>query len=372
MAAPLLTLRPLDPERCAWVLDTDGRLSSGTSSWTRLPRPTPPARIRLLLPGDWVSHASVSIAARNPRLISQALPYALEEQLAEDIERLRIVHGARDADGRVPARIVRRQALDELLARLRAEGLQPDGVYSELDALPDPAEGWNTLALPDLVLARGPKGLAMAMEPALLAAALGGSGTQAIEAAEGPWIWLHRHLDERGAIDVLGGGGRASGTLERLRPWRIPAAIAASALLLQGGLMVLETMQLNHQRTVMQADIERMAREAAPEVKRWINPLAQLRQMASGTGVPAASQAGMLELLAKAAPVLAAQPGIKLGNLRYQGHTLDAQLGAADGATLESLLKTLKQESGMQAELAEQRVEGAEAQARLRLKGAKG
>ena len=84
------------------------------------------------------------------------------------------------------------------------------------------------------------------------------------------------------------------------------------------------------------------------------------------------SEARSMELLAKAAPALAAQPGIKLGNLRYQGNTLDAQLSASEGTALENLLNALRQQSGMQAELAEQRVEGREAQARLRLKGAQG
>lgn len=372
MAAPLLTLRPLHEGRCAWVLDIDGRLTSGESSWNTLPRPTPTPRTRLLLPGDWVTHAMVGIAAKNPRLIAQALPYALEEQLAEDIEQLRIAHGPRDVQGRVPARIVRRQPLDDLLARLKAEGIEPDGVYSELDALPNASEGWNTLTLPNLVLARGIDGLALAMETELLSAALGGSPHHTLNAPDGPWIWLHRHLDERTAIDFLGGSGRSSDMLERLRPWRIPAAIAACALILQGGLMVLETAQLNHERTTMQADIERLAREAAPDVKRWINPLTQLRQMASSTGAPSTRQTDMLELLAKAAPALAAQPGIKLGNLRYQGNTLDAQLSASEGTALENLLNALRQQSGMQAELAEQRVEGREAQARLRLKGAQG
>lgn len=372
MAAPLLTLRPLDEARCAWVMERDGRLTNGEAVWEALPRPSPDARIRLLLPGDWVTHAEATIAAKNPRLIAQALPYALEEQLAEEVEQLRIAHGPRDAQGRVPARVVRRDRLDALLARLKALGIAPDAIYSELDALPRPDQGWSRLPLPGLTLARTADGQALALESEMLEAVLGDAATHAIDAPEGPWAWLHRHLDERQGIDLLGGQNRANGLAEKLRPWRIPAAIAASALLLQAGLMVAETVHLNHERAALQADIERLAREAAPEVRRWVNPLAQLRQMATGPKAATAQGTGLLPLLAQTAPALAAQPAIKLGQLRYQGSTLDAQLSASQGAAFDALLATLRKQSGVTAELAEQRVEGAQAQARLRLKGGQG
>ena len=196
---------------------------------------------------------------------------------------------------------------------------------------------------------------------------IGDEPHQSIATPEGPLAWLHRHLRERDAIS-LSGEGQAPHLTERLRPWRVPAAIAATALLLHGGLMLHDTYTLGQQRATLQADIERMARAAAPEVSRWINPVAQLRQMAGG-GATTADAAGMLDLLARLAPALAARPDIKLGNLRFQGGTLEAQLSTGSGSGLEALLGALNKEPGLQAELAEQRVEGGQASARLRLKG---
>jgi|GEM_PF-2321612 len=381
MPPPLLTLRPLDAARCAWAMEQDGRLTHGASSWEALPRPAPGARIRLLLPGDQVTHASTVIAARNPRMIAKALPYALEEQLAEDVEQLRIAHGPSDAGGRVAARVTRGDRLDALLVRLKALSLAPDAVYSELDALPAPAEGWAVLRLAPptgegdetgLILARSADDQTLALEPSLLDAVLGDAPRRAIHAPDGPWVWLHRHLDERGAINLIDARGEYGALAGQLRPWRVPAVLAACALLLQVGLMMAETVRLNHERAIMQADIERLARDAAPEVRRWINPLAQLRQMTSGAATSTPSVSGLLPLLAQAAPLLAAQPAINLGQLRYQGRTLDAQLSAPQGAALDALLASLRKQPGLSAELAEQRVEGAQAQARLRLKGARG
>ncbi|MGK0673500.1 MAG: type II secretion system protein GspL [Halothiobacillaceae bacterium] len=367
MPVSLMTLRPLDEDRCAWVLETNDGIQFGEARWSDLPRPSETTRVRLLLPGEKVTHSSARLAARNPRLIAQALPYALEEQLAEEIEQLRIAHGPRDSSGQVQARIVRRQDLDLLLERLRQNGIQPDVVYSELDALPTPVEGWITLEWGGIMLARSREGQALALEPELLTKLLGDAPVHAVLVPDHPLLVLHQHLDEARAIDLLG-HDRREDLRERLRPWRTPAILAATALLLQGGLMLHDIRNLERQRAAMQAEIERMAHEAAPEVKRWVNPVVQLRQLTTG-GATYPAESGMLDMLAKLAPALAARPDIKLGPLRFQGGTLEAQLSAAESGSFEALLETLRKRQGTAVELAEQRVEGGQATARLRMKG---
>ncbi|MFZ5580827.1 MAG: type II secretion system protein GspL [Pseudomonadota bacterium] len=375
MTHSLLTLRPLGmpPENgpWAWVMETGGRLRSGISPAHELFRPTDGMRTRLLLPGGTVTHASVEIASKNPRLIAQALPFALEEHVAEDIEQLRIAHGPRAADGRLEARIVRHSALDGALAALKQAGIEPDAAYSELDALPRPVQGWTSLTLPDLVLARNADGQALALEPELMGALTGSADCHELSAPEGPWVWLHRNVREAETIDLLGRQRRAGVLTEKLRPWRIPAAIASAALLLQAGLMAAETMHLNRERAAMQADIERLAREAAPDVRRWINPLAQLRQMAKG-GPDATRGEGMLALLGAAAPALGNRDSVTPGVLRYHNRTLELDLDARDSTAFERLLESLRKQPGLQAELADQRVDGGQATAKLRIREVKG
>jgi general secretion pathway protein L len=63
------------------------------------------------------------------------LPFALEEQLAEDVETLHFAAGKREADGRVPVAVVRRALVTDWIARLSAAGLTPQRLYSEGDAL---------------------------------------------------------------------------------------------------------------------------------------------------------------------------------------------------------------------------------------------
>ena len=225
----------------------------------------------------------------------------------------------------------------------------------------------------DAVAARLPSSVRLTREPA----------------PQGAWVWLHQHLDEVHGIDFLAGRGRGRDWGEALRPWAWPAALAASIFVAQLGLMLMQTHQLRQQTQAMQAELEDVARKAAPEVRRWVNPLVQLRQMAKGSGI-AEAEGGFLPMLALMSPALQSQPAVKLGALRYQasaraqegktpasagrssgrpsGGVLEAQLEAPGAEMLEALKNGLKLPAGVQGELGGLRAEGGRAEARLRIK----
>ena len=398
----VLTLRPQQGASWAWVLQTADNTLFGQGSLEDMPRPVAGTRIRLLLPGDWVTHATVTISAKSPRLIAQALPFALEDSLAEELEQTRIAHSARAADGSVSARVVNRARLDACLAVLAERNLAPDAVFSELDAIPKPYEGWVLLPLDEAqVLARSSNDEAMRLDTTWLASLLPENTSVHVintgnldcaaswqvtrePAPQGAWVWLHQHLREADGIDFLAGQGRGKAWSDSLRPWAIPAALAAGIVVAQLGFMLMQTHQSQQRIKTMQAEIEREAREAAPEVKRWVNPLAQLRQMAKGGQSASDTAGGLLPLLAALSPALEAQPTVKLGNLRYQAATpqgtkpgktgakssgtLDVQLSASDTAALTAIPMSFKTQPRIQADLDGLRAEGGQAEARLRLK----
>jgi len=405
MSLDVLTLRPLPGHVWAWVLQTTTGVRSAETELAAVSRPAAGTRVRLLLPGDWVTHAAVVINAKSPRLIAQALPFALEESIAEEVEQVRIAHGVRAADGSVQARVVNRARLDVLLAELAAQNLQPDAIFSELDAIPQPHEGWVLLPLADAVLMRSAEEAmrvdATWLNDVLVAQAevhvIDVPGADSVlpqlpsgcvlsrePAPQGAWVWLHQHLRETNAIDFLAGQGRGKAWSESLRPWALPAGLAASVLVAQLGLMLVQTHQLKQHTLAMQAEIERVAREAAPEVKRWVNPLSQLRQMAKSGGGASTAAGEFLPLLATLSPALNVQPAVRLGNLRYQAGTqpgvkpsktgtknsgmLDVQLTAPDAAALDAVQSVFKSQRGLQAELSGLRAEAGQAEARLRLK----
>src|SRR5690606_12514815 len=69
--------------------------------------------------------------------LRKMLPYALEENLADDVEDLAFAVGPRLATGATSAVVVAKERLEAWLAALRAEGLEPHAIYADAEGVPD-------------------------------------------------------------------------------------------------------------------------------------------------------------------------------------------------------------------------------------------
>ncbi len=87
-------------------------------------------RVLVLVPGADVLTTTVDIPVKGSRLLA-ALPYALEETLADDVDHLHFAAGARHGSGRLPVSVVDRKRLDEWLSRLREAGIEPTQIIAE-------------------------------------------------------------------------------------------------------------------------------------------------------------------------------------------------------------------------------------------------
>ena len=87
-------------------------------------------KVIVLVPGTEVLTTTVDIPVRGTKL-QAALPYALEEYLAEDIDKLHFAAGTRRSSGRVPVSVVSREKLAGWLSHLAAAGIRPASVVAE-------------------------------------------------------------------------------------------------------------------------------------------------------------------------------------------------------------------------------------------------
>ncbi len=79
-------------------------------------------RVCVLVPGADVLLAEPEVPVKAGAKLQQLLPYALEEQLADDIDDLHFAVGKRAGDSsRSPVAVVARALLDEWLATLRGD-----------------------------------------------------------------------------------------------------------------------------------------------------------------------------------------------------------------------------------------------------------
>lgn len=114
-----------------WVRDGVSRTEPFEDVCAVLQRPW-----RLVLPVEAVTACSVQLPTQKKRWLHKALPFAVEEWLAEDIEQMHLALGAPLADGRHQVFAVRRDWLNDWLA-LCVES--PGQIWVDADLLPGDA-----------------------------------------------------------------------------------------------------------------------------------------------------------------------------------------------------------------------------------------
>jgi general secretion pathway protein L len=130
-------------------------------------------RVCVLVPGTDVLLTEPEVPARSGVKLAQLVPYALEEQLAADIEELHFAVGRRAPDSpRVPVAVVARALMNEWLAALGAAGIAPESLCAESELLPVNPGQAVALLEEDAVLVRPPGAEPVSLPADALAEAL--------------------------------------------------------------------------------------------------------------------------------------------------------------------------------------------------------
>ncbi|MCB1643914.1 MAG: type II secretion system protein GspL [Pseudomonadales bacterium] len=93
----------------------------------------------VMLTADTVRLTSANVPSRQMRQILQAVPFAVEEQLAEDVEDCHFAVGDRLDNGELRVAVINREYYAGLREQLQALGIKPVVVTVETDHLFDPA-----------------------------------------------------------------------------------------------------------------------------------------------------------------------------------------------------------------------------------------
>ena len=338
----------------------------------------------VLVPGADVllTHADLP-PARSGVKLQQLVPYALEEQLAEDIDTLHFAIGRRSTAARASVAVVARKRMDEWLAALRGAGLEPAAIYADSQLLPHNPSHAVALLEGDSVTVRTPSGevilLAAEALGEALELALADPATRGLILYAGATEWL-RHgaaveaLRERfEALQVQRLSGDALELLARALPapeainllqgpyaprrsllagwraWRWAAvllgALIAVHLLGQG----LELVALHRRERALDASIAKVFTRAMPgepitgEARRQMaERLAEVRAARSG--------GGFLSALGALAAAHAGSGGTQLKSLEFNSGAVTLSLTAPSVEALNGLAQSLAAQ-GWQARL---------------------
>ena len=385
MPAPHLLIR-LQPDGAAeWLaLSRDGRVLAGPHKGF----PNEGAeRIDVLVPAEHVLLLRAPRVAKQRRQLEQALPFALEEQLAAPVETQHVAAAASDAGDDVAVAVVARARLDAWLAALRGAGIEPDRLIPESWLLPFDQHA--------TVLVDGERAVLRYAEAGAFAGSVdevpswlalleaddrrpqavrwigGGTAALADRAMEhediAPLRWYAQRLASAPELNLLQGvHAPRRGREGAQKSWRWAAMLAAFALLAAFAQLLLERSQLAARREAQRVEMEQLLRGALPNLTRVVDPKAQLSaeyaRLGSGAGQ------GALPMLARVAPLIAGSGSYTLDAIEFRADTLELTLRTRDVAALDSLREALSNLPGMDAEVTSANPGSGGLEGRLRLR----
>ncbi len=367
-------------------------------------------RICVLVPASDVLLTDAEVPAKSGARLQQIVPYALEEQVAADIDSLHFAVGRRVGESaRIPVAVVSRALVDGWLGQLQAAGLTPECLYADSSLIPNnPGQavlvlsgdsvmlrsaGGAPVTLPLSALAEALELLRPAQLPAADASDFGGNGLVVytgeaewqqygamIEAlreqfeglsvqllSDGPLGLFARSLPGNTAINLLQGSyAPVSPLAGGLKAWRIAAAMLLALLVLHGIGSAMQLLLLKRAERRLDQSISETFQQAMPGEHNSSN--ARRRMEARLTSVQGSTDSsGLLAMLSAVAQARAGASGTALQAVSYRAGTLELQVTAPGADALDHISQQLRT-SGWQADLTSGNATGGAYQGRIQMK----
>ena len=381
MPAPLCFFRFLAPDQAEW-LRPDGGVQLGALA--ELVHHAGHVRWILVAPGEAITLHRIPLPGRKRALWTRAVPYALEDQLIDDIETLHFALGQAPDGDRLPVATVDHYVLRGWLETCAQAGLMPVAVIPDTLLLPWQEGDWSILPDGQRIVVRTGCWTGFVTEPETLNWFLNQALVEAGEAkpqrlriwGSPPPITLDRawqiENESPEPLQRFAAGYRPETVLNllqgpysqqtpwkrRLRPWRTAAILAGVWLIVQGLGQVYEHGRLQQEQITLRAEIEQVYKDAMPGATRIVNPRVQLETRLRELAPTSAGGSGFLELLHQSGQALVNFPDITLHGLSYREGQLDLALEGGNPTVLDQLRQQFEQRPDIRAEMRTTQREG--------------
>ncbi len=379
-----------------WVLvDSNGTRRSGVSSGN-LEQAAIEVRdhaVIALVPAEDVLLTSVHIPARSAAKIRTALPFALEENLADDVEDLHFAIGDRQDNNRLPVAVVAREKMSGWLDRLNEVGIVPVMLAAENHGLAKIPGTLSVLVDDKTTMFNDGADAEFSMQdvkPSDVLVIAGQLGETQDEDGENSghlvvfctseqdqnlshdWIALRHELHSvdvnvlpdgvlpKLAVTVAAGHGinllqgsygkkTEYGTL--IRPWKIAALLLLGLTVVGMAMKSVGYYQLLQDEATLRAQFNAEYRLLRPDdTREIIDPVATVESLLRGAGTSAAPQV-FLPSLRELGAALDANSGAAIEAISYRAGVVDLQLTAPDVATLDKIQKAVSASGRFQASI---------------------
>ncbi len=323
-----------------------GDISRGrVSADARLPAAARAERVVAIAPGADVAVHRVPATKGSLAQARNAALFAVEDDIALDLDEVHLALGSTGEDGKRSAAIVSKAAIDRWRTQLSDFGIVADQIIPDFLAAPRPEGGAVIVDAGDAILVNtGEAGvaiepdLATAVLPPLFdetewtsieiwsdrASALGLEtlrvyGPLDIRPALGDdelAAMLMDGVDNPGIVDLLQGEYAPRGQVVRLaRSWRPSAALAAALVLAWLGVTVAETWAYRGAARAARTQAMDVYKSAFPDEARVVDPTSQMRSKLAA--VQGLGSGLFLDLSAVLVSAIQTAPGVELEGVRF-------------------------------------------------------
>ena len=372
------------PEHLSWAKPgREGELVVRSGSLVEAAKVCENSRVTVLVPGEEVLLATARVPGGNLKRVAQAAPYAIEDQLADEIENLHFVVGEREGEDSYSIAVVARERMDFWLSSLAEAGIRPQCLLPTTLALPPAEGGWTVMVEGEVALLRTGRQQGFAVDRENLGAAL--DALRQEQGSEQVDLLLH---DPAGQVELelpagfalqraAGGRGREAEGLrylaDQLSPppmnllqgdsqhraewlkvwqvWRPAALLALCVLLLHGGMLGWRLVELDRQRQELANEIREVYRKTIPGAKETDDPRGEMERRLKERVGSGSGGGGFLELLAQVGGELVKTKGYRLQTIKYKTGSLDLFLQVKDLESLDDLQARLRNRSGLQVDI---------------------
>jgi general secretion pathway protein L len=405
----LLRIPTRDDAEVSWaVVDSTGQLLSlpSTDTGGSLHTLSTGRRVGLLVPGADVSQFQVNLPSGNEARLLQLAPFALEDQVSQDIDQLHFAVGHRDAaTGLVPVSVVDIDRMQEWVARAANLQLIPHAIFAESDLAPALPGHVTMVVAEDQLLLRNEFArplLLPASDPALALEILLGTTDlalvhlavystpseweqhgPAVEALRERVASLKVQLNAGGMVALLGQGLPQASPINLLQgafkpqrnsgamwdQWRWAAMLAGALVLLDAAGSFWQLHQLRKATAQARDDIAGVYEALYPGQSPGAQPRRTLEKRLASLSGEAGQRGEMLHLLAAVAAAKQNVPVASLQSAAFESGSLKMKLSAPDATALEQFNQALRN-SGYKAEVVASSMRDGKYEGQVELKGA--
>lgn len=350
----------------------------------------------VLVPATEALTTTVEIPIRSGPRLRAALPFALEESLADDVETLHFASGPRRESGKLPVAVAARGRMDEWLASLEDVGISPVRLIPENYGLARIPGTLSVLIDGDRVMFNDGADTEFVMQGVRPSDTLVAAGLLSDRSADDPndnepaghlvayceaedevrlshdWIALRQELHSvdvnllpdgvlpRLAVTVASGSGVnllqgrygvKTDFRAQFRPWRNAAVLLLGLLIVGLVAKGVDLYRLTKEEASLQAQFQEEYRQIRPgDTREVLDPLNAVRSIKQGLGAATGPQV-FLPSLRQLGEAMAENSSARIETISYRAGVVDVRITSPDVATLDRIQKSVSASGQFQASI---------------------